>query len=323
MSAEMLAFGPVPSRRLGNSLGINHIPAKYCTYACVYCQVGPTHPLTLRRQTFFPAVEVARAVAGKLSRAQHAGQNVDAITFVPDGEPTLDLNLGEMLAILKPLGITLAVITNGSLMWNAEVRAALLGANWVSVKVDAAHERVWRAVNRPHGRLSFEQVMDGIRTFAAEFQGTLVTETMLVDGVNDSDAEIDTLADFLAEVQPDEAWLGTPIRPAVDPWVRALPDERLFTVARRAQAQVPVLRTLGAEPESGFVLTGDPLDDILAITAVHPLREETLLAMLRARGEGAPWLEAQVVAGRLRRISYRGTDFYLYDWERGKEKRKP
>jgi wyosine [tRNA(Phe)-imidazoG37] synthetase (radical SAM superfamily) len=137
----MIAFGPVPSRRLGRSLGINNIPPKVCTYACVYCQVGRTTEMTIGRRTFYDPDEVLQDVQEKISKSDEAGEPIDYLTFVPDGEPTLDTNLGREIDLLTPLGIPIAVITNNSLLSRQDVRDDLVGADWVSLKVDAVGER--------------------------------------------------------------------------------------------------------------------------------------------------------------------------------------
>ena len=150
----MISFGPVPSRRLGQSLGINNIPGdKICTYACIYCQVGATRHYTLERQSFYSPEQIFSAVEEHLGKLQAMP---DYLTFVPNGEPTLDIHLKESISRLKQIGIPIAVITNGSLLADAEVRDALSPADWVSVKVDANDETVWKKINRPHPRLTFE-----------------------------------------------------------------------------------------------------------------------------------------------------------------------
>ena len=123
------SFGPVPSRRLGKSLGINNIPSKVCTYSCLYCQVGRTTAMTLDRRAFYQPEEIFRDVQGRLSRTKETAEPVDYLAFVPDGEHTLDINLGNELTMLKSLGIPVGVITNGSLPWRDDVREPLAGAD--------------------------------------------------------------------------------------------------------------------------------------------------------------------------------------------------
>ena len=201
----MIAFGPVPSRRLGRSLGINNIPPKLCTYSCVYCQLGRTPRMQVERQTFYKPERIVRAVRDKVEGAREAGEAIDYLTFVPDGEPTLDINLGCEIELLKLLRVKIAVITNGSLIWREGVREALMKADWVSLKVDSVREDVWRRVDRPYGALRLGLILRGALTFAREFEGQLVTETMLVEGLNDGSDHIREVADFLAELRPAAA----------------------------------------------------------------------------------------------------------------------
>ena len=129
----MLTFGPVPSRRLGRSLGINNIPPKVCTYSCVYCQLGSTIKMRIKRQNFFKPSEIQKEIKKKIEKVHEVGENIDYLTFVPDGEPTLDINLSREIDLLKPLGIKIAVITNASLIWREDVRNELIKADWVSL----------------------------------------------------------------------------------------------------------------------------------------------------------------------------------------------
>ncbi|MFO7742846.1 MAG: radical SAM protein, partial [Anaerolineae bacterium] len=134
----MIAFGPVPSRRLGRSLGINNIPPKICTYSCAYCQLGRTIKMEVERRPFYEPEDILRHVQDKVEKSEGAGEAIDYLTFVPDGEPTLDANLGHEIELLQPLGIKIAVISNASLVWREDVREELGQADWVSLKVDAA-----------------------------------------------------------------------------------------------------------------------------------------------------------------------------------------
>jgi len=146
----MLAFGPVPSRRLGQSLGINNIPPKSCSYSCVYCQVGPTVKTATAPRIFHDPEVLAAAVTERVQTLRNQNEKIDFLTFVPDGEPTLDVHLGDAIKLIKPLGVAVVVITNGSLLWQPEVRERLMNANWVSVKVDAVKENAWARINRPY-----------------------------------------------------------------------------------------------------------------------------------------------------------------------------
>jgi len=307
----MIAFGPVPSRRLGRSLGINNIPPKICTYSCVYCQLGRTIRMRVERRVFYEPQKVLRDVQDKADRAREASEPIDYLTFVPDGEPTLDINLGRAIGFLKPLGIPIAVITNSSLLWRQDVREDLMGADWVSVKVDAVKEGVWRRINRPHGSLALASILEGVLQFARDYRGELVTETMLVAGVNDDETHLGEIAGFLARLRPDRAYLSVPTRPPAEGWVQP-PDEpginRAYQILGREVDHVEYL--IGYEGNA-FAFTGDVEEDLLSITAVHPMRKEAVSEFLaRAR---ADWSTVRRLAeqGRLVEIEYQGQTFYM------------
>jgi wyosine [tRNA(Phe)-imidazoG37] synthetase (radical SAM superfamily) len=305
-----LTFGPVPSRRLGRSLGINNIPPKVCSYSCVYCQVGATPSARLVPGRIFPPAEIVAAVETHLAVVRERGERVDHLTFVPDGEPTLDVNLGATIAALRPLGIPIAVITNGSLAWRPEVRAALRAADWVSVKVDSVDEPIWRAVDRPHPDLHLATVLDGIRALAAGFPGTLVSETMLVAGVNDADASADGVAGFLAEIGIDTAYVAVPTRPPAVADVRGPDAATVARIHRRFAAVLPDVELLIGYEGDAFATTGDARTDLLAITAVHPLRASAVDEVLTRDGADRGLVEALVRDHLLVPVAYQGERFY-------------
>ncbi len=318
----MIAFGPVPSRRLGRSVGINNIPPKRCTYSCVYCQVGRTLRMQLERSAFYEPQSVFRDVQDKVERAAKAEERVDYLTFVPDGEPTLDANLAQEIELLRPLGIKIAVITNGSLMGRADVREALMTADWVSLKVDAARDDTWRRVNRPHGQLQLAAIREGMLDFARVYPGELATETMLVDGVNDAEGELEDVADFLACLRPDVVYLSIPTRPPAEAWAR-VPDERSITRAyqilrERIEVAGRVECLFGYEG-TAFAFTGDVEQDLLSITAVHPMREDAVSEFL-ARAD-AEWAVIRELIERedLIETEYEGRKFYLRNLRRGRD----
>jgi wyosine [tRNA(Phe)-imidazoG37] synthetase (radical SAM superfamily) len=313
----MIAFGPVPSRSLGRSLGINNIPPKICTYACVYCQLGRTIKMQAERQPFYEPEEILRDVQDQVEKAQEAGESIDYLTFVPDGEPTLDLDLGREIELLRRLGIKIAVITNSSLVWREDVREALMKADWVSLKVDAVREDVWRRIDRPHGTLRLASIQDGMLEFAKDYTGDLVTETMLVEGANDGEQRLREVADFLARLQPGVSYLAIPTRPPAEKWVRPPQEEtinRAYQILSRAVRRVEYL--IGYEGNA-FAFTGDVEQDLLSITAVHPMREDAVdefLARAQSkRGTEADWeaVRRLVAQDRLVETEYKGHRFYL------------
>jgi wyosine [tRNA(Phe)-imidazoG37] synthetase (radical SAM superfamily) len=307
----MIAFGPVPSRRLGRSLGINNIPPKNCTYSCVYCQLGRTIKMQVDRQAFYDPEQVANSVREKVEGARASGESVDYLTFVPDGEPTLDANLGHEIELLRPLGIPIAVISNASLVGREEVRAELALADWVSIKTDAVSEEIWRRTNRPHGRLKLASIQDGMLAFARDYEGQLMTETMLVRDINDSEEALRAVADFLTHLQPDRAYLAIPTRPPAEPWAQP-PSEGVINRAYQVLSEkIDRVEYLIGYEGNAFAFTGDVEDDLLSITAVHPMREDAVEAFLTRAGADESVVQQLVDRGRLIETEYGGRTFYM------------
>lgn len=306
-----VTFGPVPSRRLGRSLGINNIPPKHCSYSCIYCQVGPTAAQEIAPRAFYLPETILREVGQRLEAVHAQGETVDYLTFVPDGEPTLDVNLGESIDALRPLGLPIAVISNASLIWRPEVREALGRADWVGVKVDSVDEATWRRINQPHPDLKLPEILDGIRSFAATYGGTLASETLLVAGVNDDAAGVEAVARFIAEAGIRLAYLAIPHRPPADSTV-ACPDEATVTRAWHILAErVGQVELLTAYEGDAFPPLDDPRGQLLANTAVHPMRESAVRALLTRAGMDMALAKELVDSGELRKIEHGGEVFYI------------
>lgn len=306
-----IAFGPVPSRRLGQSLGINNITAKACSYTCVYCQVGPTTEKIVEPREFFAPDAIHAAVAQRVRRLRERGLRVDYLTFVPDGEPTLDSRLGDSIDSLRDLGIPIAVITNGTLLWRSEVRARLARADLVSVKVDSVHEDAWRRINLPHRELALATILDGIRRFAAGFDGDLITDTMLIAGINDDPSALTATAEFLAGIAPRTAYIAVPTRPTTVKTVHAPVEADLVRAYRLFCERLASVELLTGHEVGQFAHTGDARTDLLAVTAVHPMREAAVRQLLRQ--DRADWslVEALLRDGLLESVDYQGERHFL------------
>ena len=332
----MIAFGPVPSRRLGRSLGINNIPPKVCTYACAYCQLGRTLKMQVDRRAFYGPEDVFKAVRDKVRMATDSEESIDYLTFVPDGEPTLDINLGREIQLLRSLGLKVAVITNSSLTWRQDVRDDLVDADWVSLKVDAASEDVWRRIDRPHGSLRLASVLGGMLEFADAYRrtsgadrrtsgadrrtsgagrrtspGELVTETMLVRGVNDGVEHVKEIADFLARLAPDRAYLAIPTRPPAEPLLRPPREESINRAYQILSDRLDHVEYLIGYEGNAFAFTGNVEEDLLSITAVHPMREDAVRDFLARADAGWPVVRWLIAQGRLVETEYEGHKFYM------------
>jgi len=307
----MIAFGPVPSRRLGRSLGINNIPPKVCTYSCVYCQLGRTIKMQVERSAFYEPDEILRDVQDKVERAREAGEPIDYLTFVPDGEPTLDIDLGREIELLRSLGIKIAVITNSSLIWREDGREGLMKADWVSLKMDSVREEVWRRINRPHGSLHLASILDGALEFAQAFKGELATETMLVEGVNGGDDHIREVAGFLARLRPAIAYLAIPTRPPAEEWVHSPGEEVINRAYQIFSEKVGCVEYLIGYEGNDFAFTGNVEEDMLSITSVHPMREDAVSEFLARAGADWPAVHRLIAQGQLIEMAYEGRKFYM------------
>jgi wyosine [tRNA(Phe)-imidazoG37] synthetase (radical SAM superfamily) len=306
-----LTFGPVPSRRLGHSLGINNIPPKTCSYSCVYCQVGRTTAMQIDRRVFYHPGEIARSVELKLRQAKEKGEPVDYLTFVADGEPSLDGNLGNEIELLRSSGIKIAVITNASLIWREDVRRDLRKADWVSIKTDAVSEKVWRRIDRPHKLLKLDEILNGAITFRENFQGELATETMLVRGFNDDEQEFGNIADFLSRLRPVKSYLAVPTRPPADRLVRAAGEKALNEAYQVFAKKLDSVECLVGYEGNAFAYTGNIEDDLLSITSVHPMREDAVREMLEKARVGWGTVEGLLTKGSMIETEYEGKKFYM------------
>lgn len=306
-----ITFGPVPSRRLGRSLGINNIPPKVCSYSCLYCQVGRTLRLAVEPREFYRPDEIRHQVSERIKAVRKRDEVIDYLTFVPDGEPTLDINLGEVIDILRPLGMKIAVISNASLLWRQEVRLALHKADWVSVKVDAVDEHFWRRINRPHSQLIIDRILDGIRLFATEYSGVLNTETMLVQGLNDNRESMTGVRDFIASIHPSKAYLAVPTRPTAEKNIHPPTEETIVSAYHLFKKKTINVEYLIEYEGDDFSAGGNITDDLINITAVHPLREEVVKGLLQKSGEDWKVIENLVAEKKLTVTSYRGRRFYM------------
>ncbi len=308
----MIAFGPVPSRRLGRSLGINNIPDKVCSYACVYCQIGRTLKMEAARRHFYEPTFILNEVREKVQEALSRGERIDYLTFVPDGEPTLDINLGKEVELLRELGIPLAILTNSSLIWREDVRNDLQSFDFVSLKLDAVTESLWRRIDRPHKSLRLEDILNGMLEFRKAFEGRLVTETMLIGGIEYGD-EFERIASFLKLLKPDVAYIAVPTRPPWEKWVKPADEETInlaFQTFTEVLGEGRVEYLIGYEGNA-FAFTGDVEEDLLSITAVHPMREDAVKRLLEKAGAEWSIVEKLLRNGKLIQIEYRGERFYM------------
>ncbi|NPV83518.1 MAG: radical SAM protein, partial [Candidatus Aminicenantes bacterium] len=222
-------YGPVPSRRLGYSLGVDLLPFKTCSLSCVYCQLGRTKKATIRRGQFFSAKQILQEVQEFLK----SGARVDFITFSGSGEPTLNKSIGWLIRKIKKMtGVPVAVLTNGTLLSRPEVRKELAAADVVVPSLDAASQEVFEKVNRPHPSLRAEKIIDGLVKFRRQFKGQLWLEILLVRGINDAPAHLKKLKAAVEKINPDKIHLNTVVRPPAESRARPLSPEKMQEIKK-------------------------------------------------------------------------------------------
>ena len=298
-------FGPVPSRRLGRSLGVDLIPAKTCPYNCIYCEVGPT---TCRSQERF-SYQTGAIIEELSAYLQTPGARTDVITLAGSGEPTLNLDLGRIIREIKAMTpIPVAVLTNGALLFLPEVRRELAAADIVLPSLDTGYEETYRAINRPLPELPLDSLLDGLMAFRREYRGQVWLEVMLLRGLNDTAAELTRLRRALEKIAPDKIQLNTAVRPVVDAGARPLDQAEMAAAAAALGGPVEVIAAFSR-----------------ADSAESPREDNDLVAMLSRRPMTAPDLAqalglplVQVVArlkrlqdsGRISHDRYHDEEFY-------------
>ena len=317
-------FGPVNSRRLGRSLGIDLFREKICNLNCVYCEVGPTTVPANRRGLYSPTREILAEIT-EFCSDPHRLAAVDVLTVTAKGEPTLHLDLGVILRHIKSLtDKPVAVLTNGTTLADDEVREALQLADIVVPSLDAVRAESFSKVDRPARGLTVEAIINGLRDFSRVYQGRLWLEILLVRDINDADADIDALLPVLTTLRLDRIQLNTVVRPPADPGARPVAEARLAEIARRLQAALAVPVDLPS-PVAGF---GDERDAAPLPTAdAEPAAlRQAIIQMVRRRpctaadidrvfhlggAEKVEQLLASLVAsGTLRILTHAGDRFY-------------
>ena len=257
-------FGPVPSRRLGLSLGVDLVPRKLCTLDCVYCQVGRTTDKRTERADFVPVADVLAELAETLPRVPRP----DYITLSGSGEPTLNARLGEVIDGVRRLtDVPVAILTNGTLLGDPAVRRDCAKADLVVPSLDAGDEETFQRVNRPAAGLTLEGLVEGLAALRREFAGQMWLEVFFVAGVNDGDEQVAKIARLIDRIGPDRVQLNTATRPTAEAGVGAVSPERLAEIARQLGPRAEVVAGFAAQ----------------RTTRESEIREDQVLAMIRRR----------------------------------------
>jgi wyosine [tRNA(Phe)-imidazoG37] synthetase (radical SAM superfamily) len=300
-------FGPVPSRRLGRSLGVDLIPPKTCPYDCIYCEVGPTTHQTKQRFAYRPEA-IIRELAAYL---QEPAAAPDVITLAGSGEPTLNLEIGRIIREIKAMtAIPVAVLTNGALLYLPEVRQELAAADVVLPSLDAAREETYRIINRPLPELSLESLLEGLRSFRGEYRGQIWLEVMLLKGINDTAAELALLRRALASIAPDKIQLNTAVRPVVVAGTRPLDQSEMEAAAAALGGPVEVIASFRRSDTAAAACQDE---DFVAMLSRRPMTAPDLaLALGLPLGQVEARLKRLAASGRISHSRYHDQEFYRH-----------
>jgi wyosine [tRNA(Phe)-imidazoG37] synthetase (radical SAM superfamily) len=303
-------FGPVPSRRLGLSLGVDVIPFKTCSYNCIYCQLGKTTCLTVERKEYFPLDEIVDEIKTLLKQKI----NANYITLSGSGEPTLYSRIAELINSIKSItNIPIAILTNGSLLFKKEVAESLQDADLVLPSLDAGSIELFKYINRPHKSIQFDEMVEGIRSFTHHFKKEVWLEVFLVNGVNTLDADVLKLKSLIEMIKPHRVQLNTSIRPTAEDYAFQVKSEKMISIVKLLGKNVEII----AEYDNSFKQTNfkATAEDIITMLKRRPCTIDNISSSLGIhRNEAIKYLNELEKEGL---INHRKKGFnYFYFFER-------
>ena len=274
-------YGPVPSRRLGSSLGVSPIPKKTCNYSCIYCQLGRTDRMTNERRMFYPVQEIL----DELDEFLESRVPFDVVTIVGEGEPTLYLGLGELIdGIRRKTDKAIAVITNGALLYDRQLQEEICRADIVLPTVDAWDEATFRRINRPHGSLRYEEVTRGLEEFSQSYQGQIWIELMLMKGINDDNGSLAEYEKMIRRIRHEKVYLNTPVRPPAEAGVEPVDHDRMEQAAALLGGiSIDLLESGDFHSE-----VPDDYEALLGIIKRHPMNQFEIVGFLEGRRNASP-----------------------------------
>lgn len=277
MNEYTCVYGPVPSRRLGISLGISPIPKKTCNYSCIYCQLGRTNKMTNTRQMFYPISKIITELKNFINKNIY----YDVITIVGEGEPTLYLGLGQLIEeIHKITDKPIAVITNGALLYDSQVQQDLSGADIVLPTLDAYNETSFNKINRPHGTIKYSEMLKGLESFSKMYKGQLWLEIMFMKDINDDDKALFKYLEILKKIKYEKLYLNTPVRPPAESYITSVNHDFMNRAADILDGvSIDLLVSQGFHSE-----VVDDYDAVLGIIKRHPMNQFEVESFIKARG---------------------------------------
>jgi wyosine [tRNA(Phe)-imidazoG37] synthetase (radical SAM superfamily) len=307
-AVRKFVYGPVPSRRLGFSLGVDVLPFKTCTLDCVYCQLGASSKTTVRRGSFFKPEDVL----ARIREALDSGAPIDFITFSGSGEPTLNRDLGRLIRGIKAMtDIPVAVLTNGTILHRKDVREALAEADLVVPSLDAVTPGLFARVNRPDRGISLDRMIKGMTLFRRGFKGRIWLEIMLIKGVNDSPGHIRKLKAAIEALKPDKVQLNTVVRPPAEKGALPLGENEMEAIRKTLGEGCEI--TVEFPKKAGRPLRGGLDQAVLSIVGRRPVTAGDVVASLgRSPSEVRMALSRLVKTGKVRKTAHGGKAFFFH-----------
>ncbi len=302
----MHIFGPVPSRRLGLSLGIDPLNCKSCNLNCVYCELGRTVHYVCERKIFVETDSLLKELKGYFA----SGGRADFLTFSGSGEPTLALNLGSLIdAVKKEFGLPVALITNTTLFSDPAVRADAMKADVLLPSIDAACEEAFLKADRPHPSLKLTDILKGFGEFCAVFKGRLWVEVMLVKGLNDTKENLKKISDYLGQIKNiEKIQVNTVVRARAEDYAEPLTPEELQSAAAILG---PKAEVIGKYTGEGFIKTDTVMEAVITAVTLRPMKISDMLMVINAgEGEILQAAERAVTEGRVERLEMKKEVFY-------------
>ncbi|MBC7363323.1 MAG: radical SAM protein [Candidatus Aminicenantes bacterium] len=301
-------YGPVPSRRLGYSLGVDLLPFKTCSLSCIYCQLGRTKKTTIRRKKYFSE----RQILQELKDFLKSGVRVDFITFSGSGEPTLNSSIGQLIRKIKKMtGKPVAVLTNSTLLTRPAVRKDLEAADVVVPSLDAADQKTFKKINRPHPTLKASKIIDGLIKFRKQFKGQIWLEILLVKGLNDSPGHLKKLKAAADKIKPDRIHLNTVVRPPAEKWARPLAPDELERVRLFFGPRAEVVASFHKKEKEQEKAPEDLTRAILSIVKRRPVNLEDLQhALGQTKDNLFPVVQQLIASKKIKEAVHRGLVYY-------------
>ena len=299
-------FGPVPSRRLGLSLGVDLIPHKTCTFDCLYCEVGRTTNKTITSSPFAPVDEILNQLEKRLSEC-----SPDVITLAGSGEPTLHSEIHHIISGIRELTDTrIVILTNGSLFWDDAVRERVLGADLIMPTLSSAVSSTFQTIHRPHADLTLDRIVDGLKQLRAEFAGLIYLEVILLAGMNDAEEEMRALKPLIRQIQPEKIQLNTVVRPPADPCAKALDSKRLEEIKLFLGEGAEIVVDISAAQSA--MARDTKGKGLLEMVRRRPLRPKDIAnSMGLSIDEVESMVKGLLIKGYLRRQDHSGEIFYM------------